>query len=363
MENKCLNTEDIKSFLINCYEEAKKISTDTRVCMLCNTKNNYQNENDYSRHSMLSEYLSTEELSFLMHSLQDCNFYVEFYPDIISFIGDIISGKWFETKKKYNYVYATTQRGITVGKDSIAPSFCTLMGIDIIGSDGYISSLMNNKYHYTKLLEAHDILVPRTWSYNNDKWLISPPDNDLKVIIKLTKECASVGIDNNSVFCYSPELEYRTRDISKEFSQQVIVQEFIDGYEVEVPLLIYNGKPVTIFPVGISIEGNKCLGDKFLTYDSVYDDNYNFYNFATEEASISKKICKISERVAKILNLDGYARIDFRIDALKNPYITDINHIPHIVEHSSFAFMFQELGIGKNTILPILVWLKHKSKI
>jgi D-alanine-D-alanine ligase len=311
---------------------------------------------------MLSEYLSTEELSFLMRSLQDCDFYVEFYPDITPFIENIISKKWFETKKKYNYIYTTTQRGITVGRDSIAPSFCALMGIDIIGSDGYVSSLMNNKYHYTKLLEVHNIPVPRTWSYNNDKWLTSPPDNNLKVIIKLTKECASIGIDNNSVFCYSPELEYRVKNVSKEFSQQVIAQEFIDGYEVEVPLLIYNGKPVAIFPIGIGIEGNKCLGDRFLTYNSVYDDNYDFYNFETVERSLSKKICKISKRAAEILNLDGYARIDFRIDALKNPYITDINHIPHIVEHSSFAYMFQELGIGKNTVLPILVSLKHKSK-
>ena len=321
--------------------------------MLCNTKQHYKENNFYARHNMISE------LSFLMQSLQEYGVYVEHYPDVIDFIKYIVSSDW-KLKKEFNYIYATTQRGTSVGRDSIIPSLCALLDINVMGSDGYVSSLGNNKYHYSKILESHDIPTPRTWAYNNETWLISMPDTDTKIIVKLTKECASVGIDDRSVFEFSTCRENLIAELSKEFNQHVIVQEFIEGYEVEVPLLIHKGIPLSIFPVGIGINGQKRLGDIFLTYDSIYDDNYEFYDFNSENFALGDRMCRIAENATKILNLDGYARIDFRVDKNKEPYIIDVNHIPHIVEHSSFAYMFGEIGIGGNKILPTLVGLKHK---
>ena len=58
-----------------------------------------------------------------------------------------------------------------------------------------------------------------------------------------------------------------------------IVQEVIDGYEVEIPLFKFNGVFTALGVAGISINGTYFLENQILSEDGSDNNNYDFYDF------------------------------------------------------------------------------------
>lgn len=112
------------------------------------------------------------------------------------------------------------------------------------------------------------IPVPESWLYRyNQGWVLNTkPPTDEKVILKLNYETSSIGLDKNNIFNYDESKNHLIDLISQKYKQDVIIQKFIYGYEVEVSFI--HGKGSFVFPpVGIKLDDNKTLGDKILDYD------------------------------------------------------------------------------------------------
>jgi D-alanine-D-alanine ligase len=106
--------------------------------------------------------------------------------------------------------------------------------------------------------------------------------------------------------------------------------------------------------VGISINGQRALGDAFLTYDLVYADKYEFYPFAERYADV---IAAAARQAFETLGIRGFGRIDFRIDDQGGFYAIDVATNPHIIHHSSFAFTFRETGRRYEDLVGLLLAL------
>ena len=128
--------------------------------------------------------------------------------------------------------------------------------------------------------------------------------------------------------------------------QPIVVQSFIFGYELELPMII-DSKILPLIAAGIKMYGTEILGEKFLDYNTRLSHTYDFYNFDNFSPSLSIKV----KAAAKILGIEGFGRIDFRITPSGECYVSDIATNPHITEDSSFAFAFQELGYSYSEML------------
>jgi hypothetical protein len=82
--------------------------------------------------------------------------------------------------------------------------------------------------------------------------------------------------------------------ISK-YRQPLTVQQFVSGFELEVPVF-GSEDPQTIGAIGIEIQGRRALADQILTYNSVFDDSYGFYDFGGENPAAADLAMKIRER-------------------------------------------------------------------
>lgn len=322
------------------------------VCIVANVENITKNISDYTENSITTEFLELSELDELVTSAQGFGIYTTVFYDTTDFIEKIIKGH----NTGILVLFEMTQKGTGKGKDTLLPSFCDMIGCIHTGPNAYSNAITGNKYAWTKLLEAHNIPVPRSWRFSNHSgWLNknNPPTETL-LIAKPLYECASIGIGASSVGIlsdvYIRHLSYK----SEIYRQPFIVQEFIPGYEVEVPVISTVNEQMVLPPIGISFDGNHYLGGRFLSYDSIFDNDYHFYDFSSVYPH-SEKIEKCVKTVAELLELDGYTRVDFRIKESGEFYITDINAYPHIVSHSSFAKSFELLGFEAADVLPALV--------
>ncbi|MBS9782938.1 MAG: hypothetical protein KGV46_00080 [Pasteurella sp.] len=188
------------------------------------------------------------------------------------------------------------------------------------------------------LLKQHNFPIPKFWIYHHKYgWINNKiPSNDILLISKPVYESASIGITSDSVSKFNYGYEKKIIELSQYLNQPIIVQEFIFGWEVEVPVFDVN-IPVTLSTVGIEQNKEKCLNDKFLTYDHIYFDNYSFYNYDEENYTNAQKLKDIATNSYRCLDLDGSVRVDFRVDKSGQAFITDYNNSPHLTKFHSFA--------------------------
>ena len=345
-----MNTQEKLNELLKC---AKLNVKNVTIIFLANVKGISTNANDYSDSSILTEFLSIDEYNELLNACQNFGFYTLSYFDTNEFVKDFLNNKFANHKL---IVFEGSQKGIGRGRDSLLPSFCDLASIKHTGPNAYVNSICTNKYHWTKLLESHNISVPQSWRYNNGKWLNNEfPEKKVKLIAKPCYECASIGIHKECVGFFSTNYEKYLKTMSSIYMQPLIVQKFINGYEVEVPVIIYEQNPYILQPVVLYKNKGYSMEDAFLDFDDIYNDDYNFCLLESINTMWNDKIKEEVYKIVELLELERYTRIDFRLTNNGDTYVTDINSYPHIVSHSSFAYAFEQLGIAYDNILPCII--------
>jgi D-alanine-D-alanine ligase len=339
--------------------DIRNISQDIAVLVVANNKTKKERREDYLRHSLTTEFYAERELEEIISGFRDNGIYVQYFPSEMDFIKWVIDDGLTTIQRKFKIVYNAASSGKGPGRKSLIPAFCNLNNICLTSSDPYVVSLARHKYHCASILGYNNIPTPESWYYlKGSKWLSEKrPKEGTIVIAKPTYESASIGIDENSIFEYSNSSESKIDVLSEEFNQPITVQEFIAGYEVEVPVIIRNGKPLTIQPVGLMLDNTRLLGNKILNYDTVYNDVYQFYQFDQFGEGLNNELLCYAERAMSVIGTEGYGRIDFRVTEQGKPYIMDVATYPHMIKHSSFWYIFRESGFEYKDIFSVLLSL------
>jgi D-alanine-D-alanine ligase len=310
---------------------------------------------DYDGYSVQTEYFSDEELEQIVGAMRALGLYVKTYFSEDDFIEAVLHDQVSALPRAFKLVYNSAQTGVGPGRKALIPSFCRLHNIATSGSDAYVVSLARHKYHTACILRAAGVPVPGTWCYIPRRgWLndARPPEGT-RVIVKLTYESASIGMDGDSLRPSNANLEEFVETIAGRYDQPLTIQEFISGYEVETPV-IGLAQPFSPMAVGISIDGSRDLGDEFLTYQRVFTDDYGFYSY---DDSVASAISNAARTAFDALGIRGFGRIDFRIDDSGCFYVIDVATNPHVIEHSSFAYLFRATDRPYSHLIALLLAL------
>ncbi|KUG26319.1 hypothetical protein ASZ90_003839 [hydrocarbon metagenome] len=177
------------------------------------------------------------------------------------------------------------------------------------------------------------------------------------MIVKLLSEDASIGISENSVVYNDNELNKRMEYLFKNFKQDVIVEEFINGRELNVSIL---GKDV--LPISeISFKGLSKKLPKIITYEAKWSPDSEYYKHTVPicPAKLSKEVeKKVSEIALESFNAMGcrdYARVDIRLAKNNHPYVIEVNPNPDISPDSGFARSAAAAGIDYFELIKKLI--------
>lgn len=334
------------------------------VILLLVIKMKSSTNNTFNCYDYETEFFSEEELNDFIEVLEEIGIYRDISYGEEEFLSKINSGYFEELNYKYKIVYNTTGSKRIRSRSALIPSICELYNILYASSDILTVSILENKIHTFSLLDYYNFKVPKFWVYHNIYgWVHSnkPPQN-IMLIAKPANECASIGITEKSVSLFTKEYEENIIELSKFLNQPVIVQEFIHGWEVEVPVFDFE-YPVALSAVGIEMDNNKFLNDKFLAYESVYLDKYSFYNYNKENQSVAKKLMKIACDSYKSMDLRGSVRVDFRITKKGEAYITDYNNSPHLTKFHSCAKAIEYFGLDYMDMFCLVFYKALKKQL
>jgi D-alanine-D-alanine ligase len=323
------------------------------VLLVANVKGRTTPLDDYATDSVITEFLSNSELDDFIHGFERSGTYCEVVIDESGFIKWLNNGN-YRFARRQPLVYNLAQNGTGPARLTLVPGLCRLYRLPLLDSDGHAAALDQHKFHTISLLENFGLPVARCWCFSGGRWLATRPSNGLKVIAKPTYECASIGIHADSVFCVDSTTENRLSVLGERFRQPITVQEFVPGFEVEVPVLDADG-PTACMAVGIELGGRRNLQDSILAYDDVFDDDYGFYDFAEEDAQTAKRMLDIAQKAHSGLQFSSPSRIDFRVSAAGEIKIMEVTCKPHLTIHSSFMYSQKAMGHSHSDLLKFLV--------
>jgi D-alanine-D-alanine ligase len=120
-----------------------------------------------------------------------------------------------------------------------------------------------------------------------------------------------------------------------------MIEEFIEGREITVGVLGNQALPV------VEIRSK----NGFYDYEAKYlDDETQFLFDTIEDNELVRKIEKAATASFEALGCRHFARADFIIDEMKNPYILEVNTIPGFTSHSLLPMAAAKAGISMSEL-------------
>lgn len=341
------------------YRLAHDRAEQIKIFLVSNIREKTDNFSDYNKGtSVMSEYLSLTQQELIVESLRNNGFETLCFIDEMDFINNFITNDYYKNESKHKIIMNTAQKGTAIGRKSLIPAFCDLYGLCHTNSNPYVVSLARNKYHCSCLLKANGLPTTNDYLFIPNKgWLLGKhPHVDEEVIVKLNYETSSIGLTSDNIFIYEYSKDSFINQMACTYNQPVIVESFVEGYEVEVPIIIDAG-PEIVLPVGITVDNQKKLGKQILDYNIRRDLKFGFYNFSETNIELSKKLESCAIDVVNLLGITGFGRVDFRVDYNNNIYVTDIATNPHITKGMSYYYAFTENGLDYTQMLETLIAL------
>lgn len=347
-----MDYSNLKEQICSLINFAQTRKSEIKLAIIATTKDGPSKKIDYKLHSVSTSYLSRQELEELVASFRNYCDYLEVYTDIEDFLRDYYT----KTQRvRPTIIFETSAKGIGRGRDALIPALCDVLGYPHVGAEATSSVLCSSKYQWTSILRQNGIQVPDSYLYIHGRW-ISPPPVGIKYILKLNYECASIGLSSDSVMINDgTNLQKKAAELQKNYGQPVIAQAFIEGYEVEVPVLINRIFRTALPPVGLATTESKYYKEQFFDYDSIYFDDYSLYDFSEVMPTAVEHLRQCAHKVIDILDLTGYMRVDFRINADGKFFVFDINNDPCINSCGSFYKSLELLDIDPQGIAGVIL--------
>lgn len=177
------------------------------------------------------------------------------------------------------------------------------------------------------------------------------------LIVKLLSEDASIGISEFSVVTSSAQLKKRIHYLFDNFNQDILIEEYIEGRELNVSILDGEVLPIS----EISFKGLPKGLPKIITYEAKWSTDSKYYQYtkpicpAKLSANKIKQISKIALSAYNELSCRDYARVDIRLAKNNKPYVIEINPNPDISPDSGFARSAAAAGLSHEDLIRKLI--------
>jgi len=240
-----------------------------------------------------------------------------------------------------------------------------LLRIPFTGAPSMALANCQSKIFTKRLLNSFGIKTPR---FIIIKKLPKHYRHRLKypLIIKPAYEDASVGIENESIVENVEKLKERIEYILKYFAQPALVEEFIEGRELNVAILGDN-EPAALPISEIDFTEMPDHLHNIVSYQAKWDPNHEAYHKtipicpAKLPKRIEKKTKEIALKAFKAMGCRDYARVDMRLSK-DHLYVLEVNPNPDLTQGAGFMRSAETSGLSYVETLKKIINLALERK-
>jgi D-alanine-D-alanine ligase len=239
------------------------------------------------------------------------------------------------------------------------PALLDLFRIPYTGSSPLTLGLCQDKGKVKDILQSQGILTPRYKIF--DRGVGPVKGNIFPIIVKPLHEDGSLGISKESVVFDNEALSRQIQYVIEKYHQPALVEEFIDGRELNAGLLESDGKvgvlPISEidyseFPEGVP---QICGYEAKWMADSIEYQKSKPICPAPLEWVVKKRVEHIAVKAFKLFGCRDYARVDIRIDRNGKIYVLEVNPNPDISPESGMTRAIKVQGMTYEDFIGALL--------
>jgi len=250
--------------------------------------------------------------------------------------------------------------------DQNVVSYLELLRLRYTGCNPRGLMLARDKALSKKLLAYHRIPVPDFTVVRYGRKPVLPKKMHFPLIVKSLFFEASAGISQASVVENDEQLARRVQFIHESLGTPAIVEQFIDGRELYVGVL--GNERLDVFPVWemsfAHMPDNRWrIATERVKWSTKYQSKHGIMtNAARLDAAAAERIQRVAKRAYRALDLNGYARIDLRMDDEGRAYVLEANPNPNLAYGEDFAESAEAAGVSYEALLERIIALGVRWK-
>lgn len=228
--------------------------------------------------------------------------------------------------------------------------------------------LADDKALTKKLLRYHRIPAPDFAVFSRDRKIRRPRRLSFPLIVKSSSEHGSMGIAQASLVTNDEKLAERVEFIHGQLRTDAMAEEYIEGRELYAGVL--GNQRLETFPVWEMrfenlAEGAPRIATERIKWDLDYQKKRGIKTGAAKGLSegTAERVWKLSRRVYRILGLNGYARMDFRLTEDGRLSLLEPNPNPDLAKDEDFAQSAKAAGIPYEQLVRRILNLGFRRRL
>ncbi|MCH7827443.1 MAG: ATP-grasp domain-containing protein [Bacteroidetes bacterium] len=239
-----------------------------------------------------------------------------------------------------------------------------LLGIPYTGAPALTLANCQSKILTKRMLDEVGIKTP--------KFIVADlPINEINhslnypVIVKPALEDASAGIGNNSIVTNNALLIERINYVLKYYKQPALIEEFIDGRELNLAIL-GDEKPRALPISEIDFSTMPKHLYNIVSYEAKWEPHDEAYHKtipicpAILPKTIEKNAKEIAIKAFKTMQCRDYTRIDMRLSENNELFVLEVNPNPDLTEGAGFMRSMEAAGFTYAKALKRIIDLAYK---
>lgn len=235
-----------------------------------------------------------------------------------------------------------------------------MLQLPFCGSSSACISTALDKIKVKKLLDYQGIPTPE-WDYVEQIGDKINPDLRYPLMVKPARADDYQGIHACSVVTDEKELNKQLAIIVEQYKQPALVEEYIDGDEIDACIL-GNGDEAEVLPLVRSIFDKMPKGYWHIYSSDLLTNKYSDVRKSIrieKPAKISPKLNKLVSEIALdmfyLFDCNDFAEIEMRIDKNGNPFVLELNPNPGIEPADFFPAAAKLAGYSYGELLESII--------
>jgi D-alanine-D-alanine ligase len=247
--------------------------------------------------------------------------------------------------------------------EALVPAMLELANVCFTGSSSFSLALSLHKNKAKEILRARGVPTPAAAVVERVEDLVGV-ELPFPLIVKPSREDASMGIDFDSVVNDRASLGRTANRVLRTFKHPVLIEQYVDGREIYVPLLGNSGRkalPLTEIEFGRAFDGRPRILSYGAKWDTESPECIDSPSRLVElPAALRRRCIEVAQAAFEALECRDYGRVDLRLDAALEPYVIDINPNCDLHPHAGFARSAQAAGLSYGDLALHLIELAQE---
>ena len=224
------------------------------------------------------------------------------------------------------------------GENGVLIAYFDLIGMNHTSAPFYQMALTFNKRDTLSVVKEYGIPTATSFYMHQRDEIVT--DRIIKKVglpcfVKPNRAGSSFGISK----VYEEENLKAAIEKACQEDEEILIESFLDGTEVSVGVIEYQGK-LTVLPITEIVSEND-----FFDYEAKYEGKSQEITPARISAAEKEKVVSLATKVYQVLNMKGFSRSEFIIvDGA--PYFLEINTVPGMTKESLLPQQAKEASIS-----------------